>query len=385
MNILVIPTTDWIKHPVPNRLNFIFDIMAERHNIHVVNFRLKNFKEQKPRKTNCKLHNATALDVNDPSKYYIFNSIYHMFKIREIIKKEKIDVVVSANILPAFLANLVKGKIPVVFDYLDHYEESAATYYPDSFFGRIVKYGVRWIIHYNLKKADAVITVTSEFKDFLHSIGVSDVHVIPNGVDTSVFDLVPKEYAKNELGLEGNVIGYVGSLEHWVDLETVVKALPELDVKLLIIGPGLFTDYGEKIKSLAYKYGVIDRIIFTGRVEYSELYKYICAMDIGLNPLKHVKKNDITVGGKLFNYLACGVPVLSSRMRAVENLLGDNLFIYDDEKTFVRSVNYILETQQIQQDYIDIAKTFDWKKIEVEYEGVLRALTRNTYHRNNHQ
>jgi hypothetical protein len=72
-------------------------------------------------------------------------------------------------------------------------------------------------------------------------------------------------------------------------------------------------------------------------------------------------------------------------MRAVENLLGDNLFIYDDEKTFVRSVNYILETQQIQQDYIDIAKTFDWKKIEVEYEGVLRALTRNTYHRNNHQ
>ena len=28
MKVLVIPTTDWIRHPVPNRLNFIFDILA---------------------------------------------------------------------------------------------------------------------------------------------------------------------------------------------------------------------------------------------------------------------------------------------------------------------------------------------------------------------
>ena len=55
----------------------------------------------------------------------------------------------------------------------------------------------------------------------------------------------PMEQAKKSLGLKGTVLGYVGSLEHWVDLETVVSALPHLDATLLVVGPGLFTDYGE--------------------------------------------------------------------------------------------------------------------------------------------
>ena len=372
MNILVIPTTDWTKHPVPNRLNFIFDILAEKHNVHVVNFTLKKFEKQRARTTRCHLHDVTSIDVDDPSSYYILNSFSHLLRMRKIIRNEKIDVIVSANILPAFLVNIVKGKVPVVFDYLDHYEESAATYYPNSFFGRIVKTGVRSIIRYNLRSANSVITVTEEFKSFLNSIGVTDVHIIPNGVDTTVFKQVPTEVAKKNIGLEGAVIGYVGSLEYWVDLETVIKALPELDVKLLVVGPELFTDYGEMIKELAEKLGVLDKIIFTGRIEYNELYKYISAMDIGLNPLKHVKKNEITVGGKVFNYLACGKPVLSSRMIALENLLGDDLFYYDDESSFTEMVHELLNQKQDEDRYMKIAMDFDWRTIADMYEETLK-------------
>lgn len=372
MNILVIPTTDWTKHPVPNRLNFIFDILAEKHNVHVVNFTLKKFEKQRARTTRCHLHDATSIDVDDPSSYYILNSFSHLLRMRKIIRNEKIDVVVSANILPAFLVNIVKGKVPVVFDYLDHYEESAATYYPNSFVGRIVKTGVRSIIRYNLRSANSVITVTEEFKMFLNSIGVTDVHIIPNGVDTTVFKQVPTEVAKKNMGLEGAVIGYVGSLEYWVDLETVIKALPELDVKLLVVGPELFTDYGEMIKELAEKLGVLDKIVFTGRVEYTELYKYISAMDIGLNPLKHVKKNEITVGGKVFNYMACGKPVLSSRMIALENLLGDDLFYYDNESSFIEMVHELLNQKQDEDRYMKIATDFDWRTIADMYEETLK-------------
>ena len=373
MNILVIPTTDWTKHPVPNRLNFIFDIMAEKHNVHVMNFRLKQFIDEKERKTSCYLENATLFNISDPSKYYIFNSLYHLFAIRKVIKKKKIDVIVCANILPVFMSYLIKGKVPVIFDYLDHYEESASTYYPNSFVGKIVKYGVRKIIHFNLKKANAIITVTEEFKDFLRTIGAKNIHVIPNGVDTSVFEVIEKEEAKKELNLQGNILGYVGSLEYWVDLETVIHSLPKLDAKLLIIGPGLFTDYGDRIKNLAREIGVEHKVIFTGRVEYSQLYKYICAMDIGINPLKHVTKNEITVGGKIFNYLACGIPVLSSRMYAVENLLGDNIYYFDDLNSFIKAAEEIFCTEQNKIKYIELAKRFDWKTIENEYEQVLSS------------
>jgi len=374
MNILVIPTTDWVKHPIPNRLNFIFDILAEKHEVHVVNFKLKKFENVKARTTNCQMHDVTLFNIDDPSLYYIFNSCAHLLALKKIIRAQKIDLVVSANILPSLLVNFVIQKTPVVIDYLDHYEESASSYYPDSFFGNLVKRGVRSIIRYNLRRADSVITVTNEFKQFLNSISAKDINVIPNGVDTKVFKKIPSEIAKSNLGIKGKVLGYVGSLEHWVDLETIIKALPDLDVKLLIVGPELFTDYGNIIKKLAEKEGVSDKIIFTGRVDYSNLYKYICAMDIGLNPLKHIKKNEITIGGKIFNYLACGKPVLSSRMIALENLLGNELFYYDDKNSFIEMVRKLLDSDHDEERYIKIAKNFDWVNIAKNYENVLNRV-----------
>jgi len=223
MKILVIPTTDWIRHPVPNRLNFIFDRLAEKNEVHILNFLMEKFEGEVPRKTICKMHNATAINVKDPSLYYILNSFYHLFKIRQIIKNEKIDVVVSANILPAFLVNFVKGKIPVVFDYLDHYEESASSYYPSSFIGSVVEKGVKWIIRYNLKNADSVITVTEEFEAFLHSIGVKTVDVIPNGVDTSVFEVIPADIVKSRQPWEG---AELGGKVHVHDLRAILPQDP---------------------------------------------------------------------------------------------------------------------------------------------------------------
>lgn len=372
MKILVIPTTDWIKHPFPNRINFIFDILAEKHDVYVLHFNLKRFKENEARDTKCKLVDAGLIEVADPSLYYILNSPIHLLKIREIVKRENIDVIVSTNILPSFMANF--AGVPIVFDYLDHLEESAAIYYPDSFFGKLVKTGVRQIVRYNIRRANYIITVTDELKSLLQAMGAENIAVIPNGVDTHLLRPISKEKAKDVLGLEGDVIGYVGSLEHWVDLETVVEALPHLDVTLLVIGPGLFTDYGDKIKELAERFGVIDKMIFTGTIPYSQLNTYISAMDIGLNPLKKMKKNEMAVGGKVFNYLSCGVPVLSSRMISLVELLGDDLFYYDDKDSFIKMTKGILSSQHDNRRYREIAKQFDWRTIAKNYEAVLRQV-----------
>ena len=369
MKILVIPTTDWIRHPVPNRLNFIFDALAEEHEVYVMHFRLGRFKDNEPRETRCKLVDAGGMDIEDPSTFYLLNAPEHMKRIREVVKKEGIDVILSANILPSFMANF--SGAPIVFDYLDHLEESAAIYYPGSAFGKMVKTVVRQIARYNLLKAKSVITVTDELGNFLKGIGVSNISIIPNGVDTRVLRPLDMDEAKKRLGLEGRVIGYVGSLEHWVDLETVVQAMPELDVKLLVVGPGLFTDYGDKIKGMAEGLGVADRVIFTGAVKYSDLGRYISAMDIGLNPLKMMKKNEYAAGGKVFNYLACGRPVLSSKMISLEKLLGGDIFYYSDLESFIDQTKQILATPQDASGYRSVAERYDWKALSRKYGDVL--------------
>ncbi len=369
MKILVIPTTDWIRHPVPNRLNFIFDTLAEEHDVYVLHFGLKRFRNLEARMTKCRLVDANWIAIDDPSLYYLLNFPYHLWKIRNVAKSLNIDVILSTNILPSFAANF--AGVPVVFDYLDHLEESASIYYPGSALGEIVKQVVSPITRYNLRHAHSVITVTQELSKFLQEMGVKDITVIPNGVDTKALMPMPMAEAKNSLGLTGVVLGYVGSLEHWVDLETVVQAMPSLDATLLVVGPGLFTDYGSTIKKMAEDLGVADRVIFTGAVKYAELSRYISAMDIGLNPLKMMKKNEYAAGGKVFNYLACGRPVLSSRMIALERLLGDEIYYYDDVESFIAQAEKIQGARLDEQRYRSLAEEYDWRKIASKYERVL--------------
>ena len=369
MKVLVIPTTDWIRHPVPNRLNFIFDILAEENEIYVLHFDLKKFRNLKARKTMCTLVQADLFPMKDPSLHYLANSPFHLARIRKTVREKKIDVILSANVLPSFCSNF--AGVPVVFDYLDHLEESAAVYYPGNPVAGIVQRGVRLITRYNLRHACSVITVTEELARYLAGVGTKKVTVIPNGVDTTVLSPLPKDRSKAALNLSGPVIGYVGSLEHWVDLETVVVALPHLDATLLVIGPGLFTDYGEKIKNMADEYGVSDRVIFTGMIPYQELAPYISAMDIGLNPLKKMKKNEYAAGGKVFNYLACGRPVLSSRTLSLEALFGDLIGYYDDADTFVTRVKEMLQEQWDEAELRKIAESYDWKTLAGRYGQVL--------------
>jgi glycosyltransferase involved in cell wall biosynthesis len=262
MKILVIPTTDWIRHPVPNRLNFIFDILAERHEVFVLHFTIGQFSKNSPRPTQCRLIESGRFPVKDPSLYYLLNAPFHLLSILKSVQRNKIDIIVSANILPSFFA-AVQGT-PVVFDYLDHLEESASVYYPGSLAGMLIRNAVKTITRFNLRHASSIITVTRDFSKYLESNGFSNIRVIPNGVDTGTLRPIPTDDAKEKLGLEGPVLGYVGSLEYWIDLESVIASLPSFDAKLLVGGPGLFTDYGERIQALAEDYGVTNRVVFTG-------------------------------------------------------------------------------------------------------------------------
>jgi glycosyltransferase involved in cell wall biosynthesis len=377
MRILVIPTTDWIRHPVPNRLNFIFDILARDHEVFVLHFPIGQFCANEPRDTSCRLVKSGPLPLKDPSLFYLVNAPFHLSTLHRIIREEQIEVILSANILPSLLATT--SGIPIVFDYLDHLEESASIYYPGSLFGRLVEVIVKSITRYNLSHAASIITVTPDFQDYLLTEGFSKINVIPNGVDTTRITEIPLDDAKKQLNLQGPVIGYIGSLEYWVDLETVIETLPELDVTLLVIGPGLFTDYGNLLRTLAEEKGVSDRVIFTGLIPFRELSLYISAMDIGLNPLKKMAKNEMTVGGKVFNYLACGKPVLSSRMHALERMLGGNIFYYDDSESFAGQVRAILAAPDDPARYRGLASEYDWKNLSVRYEKVLSSSLRSIH------
>jgi hypothetical protein len=120
MRILVIPTTDWTRHPVPNRLNFMFDRIAKRHEVYVIHFELRKFSRYPERATECELIKVGESGFDDLALYYLLNFLRHARIIKNVVREKKIDVIVCANIIPSFATTMVTGNVPLVFDYMDH-------------------------------------------------------------------------------------------------------------------------------------------------------------------------------------------------------------------------------------------------------------------------
>jgi spore maturation protein CgeB len=89
-----------------------------------------------------------------------------------------------------------------------------------------------------------------------------------------------------------------------------------------------------------------------------------------------MKKNEYAAGGKVFNYLSCGRPVLSSRMISLERLLGDEIYYYDDVKSFVMQVESILVAGFEENNYRSMAEKYDWRALSRKYEETLMCKIR---------
>jgi teichuronic acid biosynthesis glycosyltransferase TuaH len=387
MNILVVPTTDWIHNPTPNRLNFIFDRLSERgHDVDVIHFKIGCYKNTTPRDTKCNLLPVHGFDLSDHSLYYILNTPFIVKTMVNATTTKKYDVVVAANILPAFYSNFIG--IPVVHDYLDHWEESASACYQYNLTkSKVVGWCVNKISKYNLMHAKSIITVSDELRWMIidkffclcdKNKKTPKITVISNGVDTSEIYSIDKKDAKHMLGVgDYFVIGYVGALESWVDFETLfdkIRGIGARNIKMLIVGSSLYGDYESYLKYLVKTKKATRYVIFAGPVKYSELYKYISAMDVGVNPLKPMIKNSYSLGGKIFNYLSCGVPVLSTYGDSIGKLAAK----YPDTIYFPRKGDFVTSAVEIPPSTEDIreyrravAKKFDWNVITDSYEKVL--------------
>ncbi len=371
MKILVIPTTDWIGHPVPNRLNFVFDRLAKKHEVHVCHFKM--FQEKR-RETRCELIEMDVRVNTDISSYYMKNFLKHASRISDM--SPDYDVIISANIIPSFVASL--QDTPLLIDYLDHLPESAASYYKTPL-NKFAKKIVEGLTTSNIKKAHGLITPTKRFKDHLESKTNKKIIVVPNGLDLDKIGPTDPENIREKLSLGRPVLGYVGSLERWIDLENIIEMMPFVkkrfpDASLLIVGPGLHTDYSEKLKALSKKVGIEEDIVFTGRVDYQRLSPYISVMDVGLNPRKPLKMNTLTMGSKVLTYLACGVPVLSKNMpETEERFRKKGVYRYRSQKEFLTELSKCL-TESIDPS---VVSSYDWDNISKKYEKAIYELLEN--------
>ncbi|QMU29738.1 glycosyltransferase [Adhaeribacter radiodurans] len=101
---------------------------------------------------------------------------------------------------------------------------------------------------------------------------------------------------------------YQGAVNEGRGLETLLRAMPTIDLKLIICGKG---DVYESLIELSNNLNLTDKVIFKGYVLPDDLKKITKQAYVGINLLENRGLNYYySLGNKFFDYLHAGVPQL---------------------------------------------------------------------------
>jgi glycosyltransferase involved in cell wall biosynthesis len=162
-----------------------------------------------------------------------------------------------------------------------------------------------------VRRADVVFASSEQLYEARRSLN-PNTHFIPHGVDVAHFAraLDPGTIVAEDIrGLPRPVIGFFGLLADWVDL-SMIRALA-------LARPGWsFALIGKAVTDLKPLMG-LPNIFLLGQKAYSALPGYCRGFDVGIIPFR---TNELTLRAnplKLREYLAAGLPVVSTPLPEV--------------------------------------------------------------------
>lgn len=173
-------------------------------------------------------------------------------------------------------------------------------------------------------------------------------------------------------------MGYVGVLREWVDFKPIFEAMTSIstEIKFLIVG-----SEGNliKTKELVKNYNLNDRVIFTGMIPYSQVPLYISAMDICLIPFGNnaIAKNALPL--KLFEYMACERPVISSDIDTIKSIMGSNVLYASNSADYKKNIELLIQNPEFMlklglNGRNIIEKHYNWKVIVGKLEKLMKEL-----------
>jgi len=382
MNILMTSIVDLIKSQ-HNRPHQFVKYLSKKHNITVVSIndwwkgKQHNFKEYS-KEWEKVLEKIEVIYITDKKvSSVIQENVYSYFAVKRLLKNKSFDVHINYNSLTlGYFATkyLLKQNTPTVFDLADDLvgmiRESPQIPKPLRPIG--AKVG-KEILKRNIKLSKKV-TVTNSYLKEKYNIPDNKVTILPNGVDTELF----KNYGntKPQFDLEDYfVVGYVGVLREWVDFEPIYQALRELPDDIIFLVVGKEGRYQENIK-LAKKYGVIEKVRFVGNVPYSKVPIYISAIDVGVIPFKLNSITEHALPLKLFEYMACEKPVISTSLPAVVDIAKEKVLYANTDKEWKEKILLLYENDRFRKFFGRIGREFveekyDWEKIVNNLENLV--------------
>lgn len=194
--------------------------------------------------------------------------------------------------------------------------------------------------------ADYIITSSGPAaRDLVATWGIRSGKVkgLLDGVNTDEFRSMDREEARRALGIPADLplVVYLGVLNSYQGVDILLEAAKLLKEQgsaahFLVMG---FPD--EVYRRQAVALGIADRLTFTGRIDYRQAAFYLSAGDMAVSP----KISLAEANGKLFNYMACGLPIVVFDTPVNREILGEaGVYArYGDAADFAANISALLE------------------------------------------
>lgn len=260
------------------------------------------------------------------------NPLWLVFLLKNI-RKLSIEAIILRESVLSWQAIYVSKKLGIPA-YLDMRENLAEMYdsFKDSrkiFNPMKSRYVVRGYERINLPSFEGIFTVTTELRKWLvatYQIDPFKIKVLGNYPSRSFLNKVEDTLSLLDSGDDSRKsvrFVFAGLISENRGLMEAIEALKYVidhsrKVKLVVIGEG---DYLSKLKETVERLNLDAFVEFKPMLNESDLISSLAECDVGLLPYRINLQTTLTIPGKLFEYMAVGLPVLTSKRETVLRVL----------------------------------------------------------------
>ena len=278
-----------------------------------------------------------------------------------------------ANDLDTLLANYLVAKLkrkPLIFDSHEHF-----TQVPELKDNPFAKKVWKAIERHCIKGCDAVFTVCNPIKNYFKEEYNKESLVVRN--------IPPRIFFKQETipsSKKENIIVWQGAVNIERGLEELCEAMQWIDARLLIMGVGdIKSDLEKKVKTLQLE----NKIHFLGRLPFEEMMNKTKSAKLAISIDKATNGNyAISLPNKIFEYIACSVPVLVSPLQEIKLIVekhktGEFLSSYNPQELAKQITNLLNDERKldlIAENCKKAAKELCWENEEIQIFKTIKNL-----------
>ncbi|HEX9654694.1 MAG TPA: glycosyltransferase family 4 protein, partial [bacterium] len=213
--------------------------------------------------------------------------------------------------------------------------------------GRVMRPLLKMVEKLSCGFADELITTSIGFKERLSARGVQPekITLILNSADERIFrNQWPREFTKSERGTR---LLYHGTVAERFGLDVAIDALAKVqqvipETTLSIYGK-YDTVYRAQLEAQVTQLGLSDRVHFGDYLQLEEIREIIAKSDIGIVPYRSDGFMDLALSTKTFEYVTMQLPVVASRLPALQNIFDSNCIRYFEPGRAVELAEKIIE------------------------------------------